>query len=394
MNKIDLVDFDRGAVRRGRERVCGSWPRASACRRSDRDPDRAPHGDNVVERSERTPWYDGPTLLEYLETVDVAGRPRHRPPAPAGAVGLAAHRRAAPRATPAGSPRARCASATRSWSLPVGHRRRRSPRSTPSTTSATRPCRRCRCRSSSPTTSTSAAATCSSAPRRRSRRSPRASSTRPSAGSPTSRCAPGRRLALKHSTRTVRATVQAIHERARSRDARDARRPGRVGAQRHRPRHAAHELGRRRRPVRRQPGHRRVHPDRRAHQRHGRRRASSSRPREVKPGAQTARNDIRGTRRRWTATTAGERIGQRGATIWLTGLPASGKSTIAVALERASSSPARSPTCSTATTSATACPTTSASRPATAPRTSAASAMSRGCSPTPAWSRSSRWCRR
>jgi bifunctional enzyme CysN/CysC len=28
-------------------------------------------GDNVVTASERTPWYDGPTLLEYLETVEV-----------------------------------------------------------------------------------------------------------------------------------------------------------------------------------------------------------------------------------------------------------------------------------------------------------------------------------
>jgi bifunctional enzyme CysN/CysC len=57
-------------------------------------------------------------------------------------------------------------------------------------------------------------------------------------------------------------------------------------------------------------------------------------PREVKPGAQ-ARNDIRwhpsalDRSHRWTAT------GQRGATIWFTGLPASGKSTIAVAVERA-----------------------------------------------------------
>ena len=29
-------------------------------------------GDNVVERSERMPWYDGPTLLELLEQVEVA----------------------------------------------------------------------------------------------------------------------------------------------------------------------------------------------------------------------------------------------------------------------------------------------------------------------------------
>ena len=57
-------------------------------------------------------------------------------------------------------------------------------------------------------------------------------------------------------------------------------------------------------------------------------------PREVKPGAQT-RNDIRwhpsslDRGHRWSAT------GQRGATIWFTGLPASGKSTVAVAVERA-----------------------------------------------------------
>ena len=30
------------------------------------------HGDNVVTRSGRTPFYDGPTLLEYLTTLDVA----------------------------------------------------------------------------------------------------------------------------------------------------------------------------------------------------------------------------------------------------------------------------------------------------------------------------------
>ena len=27
------------------------------------------HGDNVITRSDRTPWFDGPPLLEYLETV-------------------------------------------------------------------------------------------------------------------------------------------------------------------------------------------------------------------------------------------------------------------------------------------------------------------------------------
>ena len=31
----------------------------------------AKDGDNVVNKSEKTPWYDGPTLLNYLETVPV-----------------------------------------------------------------------------------------------------------------------------------------------------------------------------------------------------------------------------------------------------------------------------------------------------------------------------------
>ena len=30
-------------------------------------------GDNVVERGEGMPWYEGPTLLEHLETVEIAG---------------------------------------------------------------------------------------------------------------------------------------------------------------------------------------------------------------------------------------------------------------------------------------------------------------------------------
>lgn len=36
-------------------------------------------GDNVVERTEAMPWYDGPTLLEFLETVDVSADPREQP---------------------------------------------------------------------------------------------------------------------------------------------------------------------------------------------------------------------------------------------------------------------------------------------------------------------------
>ncbi|MCZ7171426.1 sulfate adenylyltransferase subunit CysN, partial [Salmonella enterica] len=29
------------------------------------------HGDNLMRRSQATPWYDGPTLLEHLEAVEI-----------------------------------------------------------------------------------------------------------------------------------------------------------------------------------------------------------------------------------------------------------------------------------------------------------------------------------
>ncbi|MGQ3676520.1 sulfate adenylyltransferase subunit CysN [Xanthobacter sp. TB0139] len=39
----------------------------------------ARYGDNVIEPSAHTPWYDGPTLLEHLETVQVANDALARP---------------------------------------------------------------------------------------------------------------------------------------------------------------------------------------------------------------------------------------------------------------------------------------------------------------------------
>jgi bifunctional enzyme CysN/CysC len=36
-------------------------------------------GDNIKDRSDRTPWYHGPTLMGYLETVDVEDAAQHRP---------------------------------------------------------------------------------------------------------------------------------------------------------------------------------------------------------------------------------------------------------------------------------------------------------------------------
>ena len=36
-------------------------------------------GDNVVDRSDRAPWYQGPTLLEHLESVPVGTDPQTQP---------------------------------------------------------------------------------------------------------------------------------------------------------------------------------------------------------------------------------------------------------------------------------------------------------------------------
>ncbi|MGE0295761.1 sulfate adenylyltransferase subunit 1 [Pseudonocardia sp.] len=74
INKIDLVDYDEGVLRAiakefaGLARTLGYTDDAVVT-----IPVSALVGDNVVERSERTPWYDGPTLLGHLESVPVTG---------------------------------------------------------------------------------------------------------------------------------------------------------------------------------------------------------------------------------------------------------------------------------------------------------------------------------
>ena len=68
VNKMDLVDFDQKVfdkiVEDYREFVAPLGIPDIHC-----FPLSALEGDNVVERSDRTPWYDGPALLDFLETV-------------------------------------------------------------------------------------------------------------------------------------------------------------------------------------------------------------------------------------------------------------------------------------------------------------------------------------
>ncbi|WP_258190816.1 sulfate adenylyltransferase subunit 1 [Arthrobacter sp. PAMC25284] len=81
VNKIDLVDFSEAAFREieadvqkvGRELGLGTDDSQAG---GSTDllviPVSALDGDNVVDRSDRTPWYGGPALLEVLETLPAA----------------------------------------------------------------------------------------------------------------------------------------------------------------------------------------------------------------------------------------------------------------------------------------------------------------------------------
>ena len=71
VNKMDLVDYDEETFRRIAEDF-RSFARRTGADDVTAIPVSALHGDNVVERSDAMDWYDGPSLLRYLEDVDVA----------------------------------------------------------------------------------------------------------------------------------------------------------------------------------------------------------------------------------------------------------------------------------------------------------------------------------
>jgi len=72
VNKMDLVDFSEEvyrAIEHDFAALVGQYGAASLVT----IPVSALDGDNVVDASQRTPWYRGPTLLEHLEGVAVGG---------------------------------------------------------------------------------------------------------------------------------------------------------------------------------------------------------------------------------------------------------------------------------------------------------------------------------
>ena len=78
VNKIDLVDYGKAAF----ERIVADYEAfASALGFVSAVPIplSARLGDNVIARSANTSWYDGPCLLDYLESIDVQSEMKGRP---------------------------------------------------------------------------------------------------------------------------------------------------------------------------------------------------------------------------------------------------------------------------------------------------------------------------
>ncbi len=71
INKMDLVDYDPDVYAAIVEDF-RTWSSGLEFTEATFIPISALKGDNVVERSERMPWYSGPTLLDHLETVPIA----------------------------------------------------------------------------------------------------------------------------------------------------------------------------------------------------------------------------------------------------------------------------------------------------------------------------------
>ena len=72
VNKMDLVDFSAERFAQI-ERELQTLADRLGLSDARAIPMSALRGDNVVERGDGLPWYDGPTLLEHLESVELAG---------------------------------------------------------------------------------------------------------------------------------------------------------------------------------------------------------------------------------------------------------------------------------------------------------------------------------
>jgi bifunctional enzyme CysN/CysC len=332
VNKIDLVDFDQARF----DEVAAELQQMAA-RLGGAEltviPIAAKHGDNVVHQSERTPWYPGPTLLEYLEGIELSA------PQP-GAAKLRLPIQWVSR--PTTDVRRRYTGRLAAGTVSVGDTIVSLPAGTRSKVTAVDTLDDERATAVAPLSVSIELADDIDVGRGDVFVSGAEHVTPPVLARELDATvcwfaeAPlraGDRVALKQTTKTVRATVQALHTRLDPETLDELDNPVEL---------SLNDIGMvtlRTSSVvvadsysdNRDTGAF-ILIDETSNDTIGA--GTIIEPREVKPGAQT-RNDIRwhpsalDREHRWTTT------GQRGATIWFTGLPASGKSTLAVAVERA-----------------------------------------------------------
>ncbi len=332
VNKIDLVDFDR---RRFTEVEAELQKVAARLGGADLTviPIAAKHGDNVVHRSEHTPWYDGPTLLDYLESVELSA-PHAEPRS------LRLPVQWVSRPTP--EQRRRYTGRLAGGTLQVGDPVLSLPAGTRSTVTVVDTLDDDRTTAVAPLSVSIELADDIDVGRGDVFVSGSEEAALPVLARELDatvcwfRDSPlraGDRLALKQGTRTVRATVQALHSRLDPETLDDLDNPVEL---------VLNDIGsvtlRTSSVVVADPYSENrdngafILIDETTNDTVGA--GTVIEPREVKPGEQK-RNDIRWHPSSLEREYRRSATGQRGATIWFTGLPASGKSTVAVAVERA-----------------------------------------------------------
>ncbi len=332
VNKIDLVDFDQSRF----DEVAVELQQMAA-RLGGAEltviPIAAKHGDNVVHRSDNTPWYSGPTLLEYLEGIELSA-----PQPEATKLRLPIQWVSRPTA----DERRRYTGRLSAGTVSVGDAIVSLPAGTRSTVTAVDTLDDDRTTAVAPLSVSIELADDIDVGRGDVFVSGADDVTPPVLARELDATVcwfaetplrAGDRVALKQTTKSVRATVQALHSRLDPETLDELDNPvelslNDIGAVTLRTSSVvvADSYSENR------DSGAFILIDETSNETIGA--GTIVEPREVKPGAQT-RNDIRwhpsalDREHRWRAT------GQRGATIWFTGLPASGKSTLAVAVERA-----------------------------------------------------------
>lgn len=332
VNKIDLVDFDQARFDAVHDELGQVAARLGAVDLTV-IPLAAKLGDNVVHRSENTPWYEGPTLLEYLEGIEL-GAPQAEPAKLRLPIQWVSR--------PTAEQRRRYTGRLTAGTLQVGDTVLSLPAGTSSTVTAVDTLDDDRTTAVAPLSVSIELADDIDVGRGDVLVSSAENASIPVLARELDATVcwfaetplrAGDRLALKQGTRTVRATVQALHTRLDPETLDDIDQPvelvlNDIGAVTLRT--SSTVIADPYRDNRESGAF--ILIDETSNDTVGA--GTITEPREVKLGTHS-RSDIRWHHSSLDRSYRWARTGQRGATIWFTGLPASGKSTLAVAVERA-----------------------------------------------------------